>query len=57
MTKPLARDRHTKLMEVMGLADLQDLVDLAKTTIPSSLEESGTGATSGSVELRRLHAT
>ena len=57
MTKPLAQDRHTKLMEVMGLADLQDLVDLAKTTIPSSLEESGTGATSGSVELRRLHAT
>jgi transposase InsO family protein len=52
MTKGLARERHEKLLIRMGMGICRDIGNAS----PSSSEPGG-GSTSGSVELRGIHAT
>jgi hypothetical protein len=49
MTQGLARERHTKLLGLMGVGTHE----VTENTSPSSSEGSGTSAPSGSVELWR----
>jgi transposase InsO family protein len=53
MTKGLSRDRHVRLLGLMGMGTLE-----VTNTMPSSSQEEGCSAvaTSGSVELRGIHA-